>query len=237
MTATVGKDHFGELTVRKLEHEDIDISGVRKIDEDTTLAFVSIGESAKPEFSFFRGADQKISKEQISDDQEVIHIGSLPLTRQQSAKNILDTLEKTDSKVSFDPNLRQELADREYLRTLKKVINHTDIIFAAEEEISELGGVEQLLKQVNEIVVTKGQAGAEVVTQYETYSVEPPKVEVKDTTGAGDALAGAFLAFRDEGIETALEKAVHAASLSVRKKGAMTALPNYEELKSSMERN
>jgi fructokinase len=235
MTATVGKDHFGELMFRKLENEGVDTSGLRKIDENTTLAFVSLKQNAEPEFSFFRGADQKISEEQIKDDQETIHIGSLPLTQHQSAENILDTIKETDSKVSFDPNLRRELINREYLKTLEKVINHTDILFAAEEEISELGGVEQLLKQVNEIVVTKGQAGAKVITQHKTCSFEPPKVEVEDTTGAGDALAGAFLAFRKEGIKTALEKAVYAASLSVREKGAMTALPTHQELKSSME--
>ena len=235
MTATVGKDHFGDLMIRKLKKESIDISSVRKIDKNTTLGFVSLRENGEPEFSFYRGADQKISSEQIEDDQEVLHIGSLPLTDDESAENIIQTVEKTDAKVSFDPNLRSELVNKDYFRTLEQIIEYTDILFAAEEEIKELGGTEQILQQVDEIVISKGGEGAEVITEKQNYSAEPPEVEVVDTTGAGDALAGAYLAFRDEGVGRALEKAVHSASLSIREKGAMAALPKRQDLKNSLQ--
>jgi len=234
MTATVGNDHFGKLLIQKLEEENVDTSDVKKIEENTTLAFVSLKENAEPEFSFQRGADSKISVQQIKDSQDLIHIGSLPLTNNESAENIIQTVEKTDAKVSFDPNLRDELVDNDYFETLNKVIENTDILFAANQEIKELGDRDQLLQKVDEIVVSKGGKGAEVITENGTYSAEPPEVQVVDTTGAGDTLAGAYLAFRDEGVERALEKAVHAASLSIRKKGAMAAIPKRQELKNSL---
>jgi len=105
---------------------------------------------------------------------------------------------------------------------------------ASKEEIEQLGGRERMIEMVDEIVLTKGSEGAEVVSQENTVEQEPPKVHVKDTTGAGDALAGAYLAFRQQGIESALEKSVHAAALSTQKKGAMSALPKLTELKNSM---
>lgn len=237
MTATVGNDHFGELMVQKLEEENIDTASIRKIEDNTTLAFVSLKENAEPDFSFHRGADMKIGREQIEDQQDILHVGSLPLTHEETAENILEALEKTDSTVSFDPNLREELVDDEYFSTLKQVIGHTDILFAAEDEIQQLGGVEEVLEDVEEIVVSRGEKGAEVITGDETHSVKPPEVDVEDTTGAGDALAGAYLAFRAEGIDSALEKAVHAASLSIREKGAMAALPTRQELKNSLKSN
>ncbi len=237
MTATVGKDHFGELMVQKLEEEDIDTSSIRKIEDNTTLAFVSLKENAEPDFSFHRGADMKITRQQIDHQQEILHVGSLPLTHKETAEYILEALEKTDSMVSFDPNLREELVDDEYFSTLKQVIEHTDILFAAEDEVGQLGGVEEVLEDVEEIVVSRGEKGAEVITGDETHSVKPPEVDVEDTTGAGDALAGAYLAFRAEGIDSALEKAVHAASLSIREKGAMAALPTRQELKNSLDSN
>lgn len=236
MTATVGDDHFGELMIQKLEEEGIDTSNIRKIDENTTLAFVALNDDAEPEFSFHRGADRKIKHEQIEHDHDIIHIGSLPLTHGKTAENILQKVRDTEAKVSFDPNLRKELVDQEYFKILEKVVEETDILLAAEDEIEQLGGVEEVLNKVDEILVSKGSKGAEVITQDEKYFAEPPEVDVEDTTGAGDALAGAYLTFRSESIDSALEKAVHAASLSTKEKGAMAALPEREELKKSLEK-
>lgn len=235
MTATVGKDHFGELMIQKLEQEDIDTSSIRKVNKNTTLAFVALNNDAEPDFSFYRGADMKIKQEQIEDNQDILHIGSLPLTDEGTAEDIIEAISETESKVSFDPNLREEIVDNEYLETLERVIGQTDILFAAEEEIKELGGSEELLDSVEEIVVTKGSEGAKIITEEETYSSKPPEVEVEDTTGAGDALAGAYLVFRHEGVDSALNKSVHAASLSIKEKGAMAALPTRKELKNSLE--
>ncbi len=94
--------------------------------------------------------------------------------------------------------------------------------------------LEKLIREVEEIVLTRGSEGAEVVTNEEVFEHKPPEVDVEDTTGAGGALAGAYSAFRQQGIESALEKSVHAAALSTQKKGAMSALPKLAELKNSM---
>ena len=235
MTATVGNDYFGELLVEKLEEEDVNTENIREIDDNTTLAFVALNQNAEPEFSFHRGADMKISMEQIQGEHEVIHIGSLPLTHQSSAENIISTIRETDSRVSFDPNLRKEFKTGEYFQTLKEVISHTDVLFAAEDEVEQLGGEDKILENVNEIVVSQGSRGAKVITSEQEHHAEPPEVDVVDTTGAGDALAGAYLAYRHEGVDQALVKAVHAASISTTRTGAMAAVPTEKKLKESLE--
>jgi fructokinase len=231
LIASVGQDKFGKALKEKMQKENIETKNINQLEgRNTTLAFVSLDEDAEPEFSFYREADQYLTQE-IPLDADKIHVGSLPLSNPESAENIIKSLDKFNGLVSFDPNLRKEIVNEEYLDKVWELIKKTDILFAAEEEIKELGGFEEIIKHVEEVIETKGAKGAKLTTSEKEKTVKPPKVKPIDTTGAGDALAGAYLAFRDQGRDKALQKAVAAAAASTTKKGAMSALPNKEELK------
>lgn len=232
---TVGKDQFGEHLIEKMEEEDIDASNLeRSSNHKTTLAFVALDEEAKPQFSFYRGADEKISREQLEsldlNEDDTVHLGSLPFTDSDTAENLLDFLENTDATISFDPNLREDLLETEYGEILEKAVEHVDVLTAANKEIEFFGGLETLRQKTGEIIVTRGEAGAELYTNNENHFAASKDVEVVDTTGAGDAVTGAYLAFRHKGKKKALQRAVEAASLSTTSKGAMSALPRLTEL-------
>lgn len=231
--ATVGDDEFGNFLVEKLEKEAIDVSHIEQVEEKTTLAFVSLDEEARPHFMFYRGADEHIVEDQLDlelSGDDIVHIGSLPFTREETADRLLEFVQGIPATVSFDPNLREDLMDESYEETLREVVEHVDMLTAAEEEVKFFGGLEEVLDHTDEIVVTQGSEGAELYTQEGSYSASPPEVEVRDTTGAGDALTGAYLAYREKGPQEALEKAVEAAALSTTEKGAMSSLPERQEL-------
>jgi len=75
--------------------------------------------------------------------------------------------------------------------------------------------------------VTRGAAGAISVRGHDRIQVPAPKVEVIDTTGAGDAFVGAFAAALDAGDDRprALSIAIAAGSLACTMHGAQPALP------------
>lgn len=225
LAATIGNDPFGEMLESKMKDENIGVSNIRRVNENTTLAFVALDDDSKPEFSFHRGADQYIQASQLNEGYDIVHVGSLPLTRKESSENIISFLESTDAKISFDPNLREELVSEAYLETINKLVNISDMIFLSEEEYNQLD-----ISEEKEVILTKGKKGAEIHGSDSIYFAEPPKVSAIDTTGAGDALTGSYLAHRLEGIDSALEIAVKAAAISTTEKGAMTALPKKEEL-------
>jgi sugar/nucleoside kinase (ribokinase family) len=75
-----------------------------------------------------------------------------------------------------------------------------DVLFANEEEITSLYQVstfEQALEQargrVSIAALTRGAKGSVIVSGDEVFDVEPFRVEVLDTTGAGDMYAAGFL--------------------------------------------
>lgn len=86
------------------------------------------------------------------------------------------------------------------------------------------------------VAITRGANGAMAFDTTETISVAALDVEVVDTTGAGDAFAGAFavaLATRLDLLD-ALLLANCVAGLSVRGIGAQTALPDPTEVENAL---
>ena len=81
-------------------------------------------------------------------------------------------------------------------------------------------------------VVTLGAQGAQIVTRESSNLVGTFKVDVVDTTGAGDAFNGGLAVALAEGL--ALEDAVRfanaAAALSVTKPGAAPSTPYRAEV-------
>jgi fructokinase len=231
LAASVGDDEFGEFLLEKMNEEGVKTHRVEKRDLKTTLAFASLDEDASPHFSFYRGADDEIEGSQLQGiDSDIVHVGSLPFTDEEAAESIFSVLESTDARISFDPNIRPELLSQEYRERLERMLEYTDILFAAEDEIEFFGGVSNIREEVEEILVTRGSEGAEVIDGETRRFCEAPDADPVDTTGAGDAFAGTYLAYRHEGCEKALRKGVDAASLSIREKGAMSALPRRKDL-------
>ncbi|MEO9079135.1 MAG: ribokinase [Rhodanobacter sp.] len=80
------------------------------------------------------------------------------------------------------------------------------------------------------VVLTRGDEGAWYREQGEPVHQAGFKVEVVDSTGAGDTFNAALAAFLHEGLAAAVRKACAAAALSVGKLGAQGGMPRLAEL-------
>ena len=82
------------------------------------------------------------------------------------------------------------------------------------------------------VVVTLGKVGATVDTVDFSAQVAAPEVEVVDSTGAGDAFAGAFAANLAAGgdLRSAAQTGVLAGSIAVTKAGAQPSMPRLVEI-------
>lgn len=83
-----------------------------------------------------------------------------------------------------------------------------------------------------QVVVTLGAAGAICITDSELLHVPAPRVDVIDTTAAGDAFVGALAAalYRGASPAIAVREAVVAGSLACTKAGAIPSLPTRAEV-------
>ncbi len=107
------------------------------------------------------------------------------------------------------------------------------LIFGKERSTEEL-----LRAYPEKLIITQGARGVSVgLTGGEVVNVPARKVEVADTTGAGDTLNGAFCVKAVEGcgIVEALRFANAASSLSIGKFGAQGGMPTAQELAEVLE--
>ncbi len=100
------------------------------------------------------------------------------------------------------------------------VIHGADLIFPNQEEYLLL---KEGMSSFPEVVITKGELGAEVVG---VGKVEAVKVEVVDPTGAGDAFAAKYIAERlsGSGPRDAMESANDFAALAVTRPGGQPGI-------------
>lgn len=80
------------------------------------------------------------------------------------------------------------------------------------------------------VVLTRGEDGAWYRDGGEPQHQAGFKVDVVDTTGAGDTFNAALAVFLHEGLPAAVRKACAAAALSVTRLGAQGGMPRGEEL-------
>lgn len=91
----------------------------------------------------------------------------------------------------------------------------------------------------DKIIMTLGENGASFVKNNKRETIAAPKVQVVDTTGAGDTFNGILAAayFNGMPIEEAVKRAIYGASFATQSLGAQSGMPTKEELDNWMEKN
>lgn len=119
---------------------------------------------------------------------------------------------------------------------LVDVLAGAELVFVNDRAADAIGAdaLTQLLALgVKAIIRSRGPLGAEYHSPGAAIAARPPEgLQIVDTTGAGDCLAGWFLAGRAAGLslETALGRAVNAATFSCGRIGAQTGYPTPRDI-------
>jgi fructokinase len=132
---------------------------------------------------------------------------------------------------------------------LRMPLPYATVVKATEEELALVtgrdagDGARTLLSSgsgTKIVLVTLGSRGADFYAEGASGHADAPDVEVKDTTGAGDAFLGGFLSYTlkhgvlenltPETVRRAVEFANATATLAVTKPGVLTSFPTLEEV-------
>lgn len=258
----VGRDDFGKFLVDVLKGSGIGTEGVlMDADVNTTIAFVQLNEFGDRSFSFYRkpGADMMLREDElrwdIIADSHIFHYGSISFTDDpcRGAAHAAIRFAKDQGKIlSYDPNYRPFLWDEEE-RAVREILNAlpmADILKVSEEEMLLLTGESDLetgARKLREqrpglVLVSRGEFGSFYCAECGTGQMPAFKVDVVDTTGAGDAFLGAVhyrLRDRDvqdidrltkEELDDILDFANAAGGLTATKRGAIPSMPTLEEI-------
>ena len=257
----VGNDSFGEFLINTLQRNGVDTTGVIKDNyKRTTLAFVSLTETGERDFTFYRGAHEQISPENVREDiinqAKVFHFGSLLQINQPSkeaTEECLKIAEKNGMFISYDPNYRDSLWGDKNLavEAILSTIPRVSLLKINEEEMEFLTGTKnpkravELLPVKNQlVVVTLGEKGCYYHYNGISNYVNGFKMDVVDTTGAGDAFNAGGLygllplieddtvgGITEEQLNSVFRRANLIAAITTTKRGGITAFPELSQLK------
>lgn len=226
----------------------------------TTLAFVSNTKDGDRSFSFYRnpGADMMLSENEIDSallkNTRIFHFGTLSMTDDRIAavtKKAVQLAKENGVMISFDPNLRPPLWDD--LNRAKEMMAYgmanCDILKISDNEVEFFTGnadlqegMEQIYEQFQPMLmcVTLGKDGSIAMYQNLRERCEGFLQETcVDTTGAGDTFMGCMLSsvleqgidsFDSEKLQRMLLFANAAASIITTRVGALTQMPQKEEV-------
>jgi ribokinase len=154
----------------------------------------------------------------------------------QTQIKLLETLPR-EVRVSFDPGA---IYARLGLDKLDKIVRRAFVIIPNSGELELLTGETDycrgadllLQKGIRMVAVKLGSKGCYVTDGRETHLIEPFKVKVVDTTGAGDAFCAGFLygLIHDKTLEECGRIGNFVASRCIMKIGARTGLPYKKDL-------
>lgn len=257
----IGDDLFGQYLYKVLKKNGVDVSAISFTKEYRTgLVFVTLNEAGDRDFSFYinESADQFLTVDDIDEklflDNKIFHFGTISLLHdkiKQATLKAIKLAKKHKAIISFDPNVRLSLfKDEELLRDIIfTMLKDVDLLKISEEELLFLSGsndasvIQDWMKtyDLTLVFLTKGAEGSVVFTKEASAHVHTLKLNVEDTTGAGDAYVSGVLYCVDkrtkEIANMTIEEAVNitkfasvSGALTTAKKGAMTALPTLEEV-------
>ena len=220
MNGCVGNDSLADLAVSNLMAQQIDLSGVHRLDgEATGAAFINLADDGENQIAVASGANHAFAAEHIVPFDATIVIGQLEIPEDV----LLRAVEHSSAKFCLNTAPALPISDKLLNRADILVMNEIESDFYA-KQISKFDGL---------IVRTLGSKGAVMSDKNgELAKATPPKVSVIDTTGAGDCFTAALCVAIASGMnhQDALQFACTAGAIATTALGAQGAMPTRDQV-------
>jgi fructokinase len=209
----VGDDAFGRLLTSTIAAAGASTEAIIVSTTHLTgVAVVTLDAQGDRDFLFYRQdcADVNYAPDEVParliETARILHVNSLVLASPVSAsaqRHAMALARKAGILVSVDPNLRPLLWDsREaMIAAAREVVAAANILKIGEDELQIITGIADPRAALASLwhdgmrvaAITRGAAGATIVTREATVDVAGISVKVVDTTGCGDSFMAAFL--------------------------------------------
>ena len=265
----VGQDSEGDKLLQELEKVGVNLAGVQRNSSfPTRRVYILHSADGNREFAGFGGnapdafADAYLLKDRVPTEllaeAEYLVIGTLGLAYPETREAIFHALELAEKyylKTVLDVNRRSQfwLNESSALPLIQQLWQYIDFVKLSQEEAlwlfdtTDASKIAYRLESVEGVFVTNGAAAVQYYLNDHEGTVHPRKVDVKDTTGAGDAfVAGLIHQFCHRGISSyndpkiarkIVTYACAVGSLTTTQQGAMFAQPTAIEVENFLKQD
>ena len=236
----VGKDPYVEPALKHLRDSGVDLSHVAEVDDTTGIAIITVSDDGENTIVVIPGANAHVDSAFVQERTAPIEQADIVLLQGEiPADGFAAAVAAASGRVIVN------LAP--VVEVDKKALLAADPLLANEHEagliLDQLGvkassdAPKDLAQSLidagfNSVVLTLGAEGALVATGGELVDIPTPKVTAVDTTGAGDAFAGALCARLLAGDELvqAATFAARVGATSTLRNGAQDSYPKEADV-------
>ena len=242
--SAVGNDDNGREILEILETKSISAELIQINEMPTSTVDVAINAEGVPEYTIHENVAWDFiilndAAERAVNQADIVCFGSLAQRNATSQETIEKLLAgcKLETLVVYDINLRQNYYNLEIIDRSLRLCN---VLKLNEEELpvvkdmlelvssKEEDQIQELINRYNLKLVayTKGEKGSLLVTPTDSSYVRTPKVDVKDTVGAGDSFTAVMISgyAKGQALNELHQNAVEISAFVCTQDGAM---PEY----------
>lgn len=231
MIGCVGNDMYGKDMIDNLEKFGVISDNVELVDSPTGVAGIMV-DSEDNSIVVIPGANNKVDRKLIDKHIDTILNAKIVVFQLEipmdTVEYALDICSRNGVKTILNPAPALKLS--------AEIIRKATYITPNEHEAHEIFGdydFEDLLeKYPNKLIITQGEKGVAFSDGENIQHVPSIKVDVLDTTGAGDTFNGALATclVQDKSIFESVEYANKIAAISITKHGAQGGMPTKEDV-------
>ena len=225
----VGNDNYGLLCEEFMKKEGIKTFFSKK-EEKTALATILTNQYGDNQVSVYKGASEKLNLSDLETFKEEIKSSDILLVQNEIPYDVL----KESIKYAYDNNVYVILNPAPAIYNINELLPYINVLIPNEVEYMQIydESLEKIIIEKNlKLIITLGEKGCLYIDKNNRKNYEGRKVEVVDTTGAGDVFCAAVASqILINNIDEVIDFANLASSLHIQKKYVMNAIPNLNDI-------
>ena len=249
LSGRIGRDYFGSILLKGLRNSGVDTTHVeRDAEASTGLALILIDQKGENSTVIATGANSKFSRDSALKLRETIGTVDLVLLQLElpldAVAEVIDMARALHKVVVLDAGPPCKRPRSSFFKVTVLTPNEAEAESLSARSIKDLKSAREasryLVNKGPEAVVLKlGEKGSLLTTQNGEKYFPPYRVDVVDTTAAGDAFSAALSVGIVEGksLEEAVAFANAAGALAVTKLGARPSIPTLAELETFLSKS
>ncbi len=237
----VGRDLFGESSVKSYQEEKIDTSYILYSEQPSGVALINVDADGENSISVAPGANMKFTPGDVAGLEDVIRSAAiLVLQLEIPVETVVEA-----ARIASEAGVYVILNPAPACCLPSEIFKYVSLLIPNETEAGQISGINvtdgssaqeaacvMMEKGVKNVIITLGSKGSVIYSEEGAEMIPSRKVKAADTTAAGDTYCGALSVALAEGksLREAAEFATAASSIAVTRHGAQESIPSRPEV-------